>query len=98
MGLIKAGIGALGGTLADQWKEFFYCEAMPKEVLVTKGQKRITSRSSNTKGKAGAVRSLLGKGLAMSLFPKTGDRRITGFRKDIPGRGRHRCPPRGHRG
>lgn len=50
MGLIKAGIGALGGTLADQWKEFFYCEAMPKEVLVTKGQKRITSRSSNTKG------------------------------------------------
>ena len=38
MGLIKAGIGALGGTLADQWKEFFYCESMPKEVLVTKGQ------------------------------------------------------------
>ena len=39
MGLIKAGIGALGGTLTDQWKEFFYCESMPKEVLVTKGQK-----------------------------------------------------------
>lgn len=38
MGLIKAGIGALGGTLADQWKEFFYCESMPKEVLVTKGK------------------------------------------------------------
>ncbi len=38
MGLIKAGIGALGGTLADQWKEFFYCESMPKEVLVIKGQ------------------------------------------------------------
>src|SRR5574344_2903980 len=50
MGLIKAGIGALGGTLADQWKEFFYCESMPKEVLVTKGQKRISGRSSNTKG------------------------------------------------
>ena len=42
MGLIKAGIGALGGTLADQWKEFFYCESMPKEVLVTKGQKRVS--------------------------------------------------------
>lgn len=40
MGLIKAGMGALGGTFADQWKEFFYCESMPKEVLVTKGQKR----------------------------------------------------------
>ena len=50
MGLIKAGIGALGGTLADQWKEFFYCESMPKEVLVTKGQKRVGGRSSNTKG------------------------------------------------
>ena len=49
MGLIKAGIGALGGTLADQWKEFFYCESLPKEVLVTKGQKRVSGRSSNTK-------------------------------------------------
>lgn len=50
MGLIKAGLGALGGTLADQWKEFFYCEAMEKDILVTKGQKRIGNRSSNTKG------------------------------------------------
>ena len=50
MGLIKAGMGALGGTLADQWKEYFYCEAMEKDVMVTKGQKRTSSRSSNTKG------------------------------------------------
>lgn len=50
MGLIKAGLGAVGGVLADQWKEFFYCEAMDKEVMVTKGQKRISGRSSNTKG------------------------------------------------
>lgn len=50
MGLIKATMGALGGTLADQWKEFFYCDAMDKDVLVVKGQKRTTSRSSNTKG------------------------------------------------
>ena len=50
MGLIKAGAGALGGTLADQWKEFFYCEAMEKDVMVTKGRKRTSSRSSNTKG------------------------------------------------
>ncbi len=50
MGLIKAGMGALGGTLADQWKEFFYCEAMDKDVMVTKGRKRTNSRSSNTKG------------------------------------------------
>ena len=46
MGLIKAGIGALGGTLADQWKEFFYCESLDKEIMMTKGQKRVSGRSS----------------------------------------------------
>ena len=50
MGLIKAGLGALGGTLADQWKEYFYCEAMDKDTMVVKGRKRTGSRSSNTKG------------------------------------------------
>ena len=50
MGLIKAGMGALRGTLADQWKEFFYCDAMDNDVLVTKGKKRMNSRSSNKKG------------------------------------------------
>ena len=50
MGLLQAGLGALNGVLADQWKEFFYCEALDKDVLVAKGQKRISGRSSNTKG------------------------------------------------
>ena len=50
MGLIKAFVGALGGTFADQWKEYFYCESLPANVLVSKGQKRISKRSSNTKG------------------------------------------------
>lgn len=50
MGLIKAGLGALGGTLSDQWKEYFYCEAMDKDTMVVKGRKRTGSRSSNTKG------------------------------------------------
>jgi len=50
MGLISAGLGAIGGTLADQWKEFFYCDAMDKNVLMVKGQKRVSGRSSNTKG------------------------------------------------
>lgn len=27
MGLIKAATGAAGGVLADQWKEYFYCES-----------------------------------------------------------------------
>lgn len=50
MGLIKAGVGAVGSTLADQWKEFFSCESISKDVLVVKGQKKTGSRSSNTKG------------------------------------------------
>ncbi len=50
MGLIKAAVGAAGGVLADQWKEYFYCEAIPSDVLAVKGRKKVTGRSSNTKG------------------------------------------------
>lgn len=50
MGLLKAGIGAVGGVLADQWKEYFYCEAMDRDILVMKGRKRTGKRSSNRKG------------------------------------------------
>ena len=50
MGLIKAGLGALGGTLADEWKEYIYCDSMESNVLAVKGKKRTSSRSSNTKG------------------------------------------------
>lgn len=49
MGLIKAGTGSAGGVLADQWKEFFYCEALDTDVLVAKGVKQVSGRSSNTK-------------------------------------------------
>ena len=64
MGLIKAGIGAVGGTLADQWKEFFYCEAISKDVLVTKGQKRVSGRSSNTRGNDNIISN--GSGIAVA--------------------------------
>lgn len=50
MGLISAALGAAGGVLADTWKEFFYCDAIDKDILVLKGQKKIGNRSSNTKG------------------------------------------------
>ena len=50
MGLIKAALGSFNSILADQWREFFYCESMPEHVLVTKGYKRTGQRSSNTKG------------------------------------------------
>lgn len=64
MGLIRAGVGALGGTLADQWKEFFYCDSMDKDVMVTKGQKRISGRSSNTKGNDNIISN--GSGIAVA--------------------------------
>ena len=50
MGLLQAGIGALSGVLADQWREYFYCDSMPENVLMTKGVKRTGSRNANTKG------------------------------------------------
>ena len=64
MGLIKAGIGALGGTLADQWKEFFYCDALPNDVLMKKGEKRTGNRSSNTKGSDNIITN--GSGIAVA--------------------------------
>lgn len=50
MGLIKAALGSAGGVLADQWKEYFYCESMPADVLVTKAHKKVSGRSSNRHG------------------------------------------------
>ena len=50
MGLIKAALGAAGSVLADQWKEYFYCDSMSDDVLMCKAQKRTGKRSSNTKG------------------------------------------------
>lgn len=64
MGLIRAAIGALGGTLADQWKEFFYCDALPNDVLMRKGEKRISGRSSNTKGNDNIISN--GSGIAVA--------------------------------
>ena len=64
MGLIKAGLGALGGTLADQWKEYFYCDALHMDVLAVKGKKRVSGRSSNTKGHDNVISS--GSGIAVA--------------------------------
>jgi membrane protease subunit (stomatin/prohibitin family) len=64
MGLMKAVTGALGGTLADQWKEFFYCEAMDNDVLVMKGQKRVSGRSANNKGNDNIISN--GSGIAVA--------------------------------
>ena len=51
MGLLRAGIGALSGVLADQWRDYFYAESLPANVLVTKAQKRVTKRFGGSRTK-----------------------------------------------
>lgn len=50
MGLLKAGLGAMSGVLADSWRDYFYCESMDADTLVVKGEKRTGGRSSNKRG------------------------------------------------
>ena len=64
MGLIRAAISAVGGPMADQWKEFFICESLDADVLAVKGQKRIGSRSANKKGSDNLITS--GSGIAVA--------------------------------
>ncbi len=47
MGLIKAAFQAVGGTLADQWKEYFYCDALDADILAARGIRRVSGRSAN---------------------------------------------------
>ena len=56
MGLIKAITSAEGGVMADQWKEYFYCDALETDVLVTKGRKRTNGRSGgNNRGEENII-------------------------------------------
>lgn len=64
MGLIKAAMGAVGGTMADQWKEFFYCDSMDKDVLVSKGRKQVNRRFSGNRGNDNIITN--GSGIAVA--------------------------------
>ena len=64
MGLIRAAAGALGSTMADQWKEFFYCDAIDNEVLAVKGEKQVSGRSSNKRGSDNIISN--GSGIAVA--------------------------------
>ena len=55
MGLIKAAFGSAGGVMADQWKDFFTCDSMPADVLIMRGTKKQSGRSSNKKGDADII-------------------------------------------
>lgn len=50
MGLLQVGVGAASGVLADQWREYFYCDSLSNDVLVKKGENRKAKRSFNFKG------------------------------------------------
>ena len=64
MGLIRALAVSVGGTLSDQWKEFFYCDAMSSDTLVLKGQKRVGKHSANKKGNDNIITN--GSGIAVA--------------------------------
>ncbi|MBQ4137148.1 MAG: SPFH domain-containing protein [Clostridia bacterium] len=64
MGLIKAIFGAAGSVLADQWKEFFYCDSIANDILLVKGEKRVGGRSSNTKAEDNIISN--GAGIAVA--------------------------------
>ena len=55
MGLIKAVTGAIGGTLGDQWKDYYYCEALEADVLAVKGKHRVSDKSSNKHGESNMI-------------------------------------------
>ena len=46
MGLLRTGIGTVTGVLSDQWKEYFYCDALGADVLAVKGRKRVSGGSN----------------------------------------------------
>lgn len=46
MGLIKSALSAINTTLADQWKEYIYCDSLDGDTLVQKGSVRVTGGSN----------------------------------------------------
>ena len=84
-------LGAVGGVLADQWKEFFYCEAMDKDVLVVKGRK-VDAKTSNTKGSDNVITNgsgivvadgqcmiIVEQGKVVDLCAEPGEYKLTSF-------------------
>ncbi|WP_110205264.1 SPFH domain-containing protein [Nocardioides daejeonensis] len=83
MGLIQAAIGALGGTLADQWKDFYTVpEGLAPTAALFSAVPRGTNagRGSNTKASDGVITNgskiLVPEGYGLVLMQ---DGAITGF-------------------
>ena len=47
MGLIKALVGSVAGTLSDTWKDYFVCDSLDNDTLMVKGTKRGYSGSND---------------------------------------------------
>lgn len=83
MGLVQAAIGALGGTLADQWKDFYTVPgglAPTAALFAAVPQGQNAGRGSNTHGSEGVIsngsRILVPEGYGLVLMQ---DGAITGF-------------------
>ena len=48
MGFVSAIISAAGGTLSDQWKEYFYCDSLGSDVVCVKASRK--SRGFGNRG------------------------------------------------
>ena len=59
MGLINAALGAAGGVMADQWKEYFYCEAIPENVMAVKGLHRVPAAAPTTRARKTSSQTVL---------------------------------------
>ena len=64
MGLIQAALSATGSVLQDQFKEYFYCESLSNDVLVSKGVKKTAFTSANAGGRDNIITS--GSGIAIA--------------------------------
>jgi len=89
MGLVQAAVGAIGGALADQWKDFYTVpDGLPSTAALFAAVPRGTNagRGSNTKGSSNIITNgskiVVPEGYGLLLFQ---DGKITGFASEAGG-------------